>query len=136
MLLGLDGELNLRPFLPHSSLVVYLLRMRRVSCWFSLLMEDVDGSAECVCNSPVGRLRISATADGVYAVVWLKEGEKGELVGENQDPKDCARARQHLATCTDWLTAYFSGSLLESPVAKPPLVIPKKGAYYRKASQK
>lgn len=93
----------------------------------SRVMEEGEGSADCIFDSPVGRLRIAATADGVCAVAWLKEGEKGGVVGENGDEKECARARQHLATCTKWLAAYFSGSLLESPVPRPPLVIPKKG---------
>ena len=89
----------------------------------------MEERASCVFDSPVGRLKIAATADGVYALTWLKEGE---LVGEGGDSKDSARARQHLATCTDWLTAYFSGSLLQSPVPRPPLVIPSKGVFYKR----
>ena len=77
-------------------------------------------------DSPVGRLRIEATAEGICALTWPKDGGDGE-VEKTVDSREIAIARQHLATCTDWLHAYFNGSLLESPVPKPPLVIPKKG---------
>ena len=87
-------------------------------------MEDEE-RASCVFDSPVGRLKVAATTDGICALTWLKEGGEAE---ETPDPRDCARARRHLRTCTDWLTAYFSGSLLECPVPRPPLDIPKKGA--------
>ena len=80
--------------------------------------------ARCVFASPVGKLRITATGEGVCSVAWLKRGE--QLEGESTGGK-CELARRHLATCTDWLTAYFSGSLLHSPVPRPPLVIPKQG---------
>lgn len=77
-------------------------------------------------NSPVGRLRIEATAEGICALTWPKDDGEDE-VEETVDSREIAIARQHLATCTDWLHAYFNGSLLESPVPRPPLVIPKKG---------
>lgn len=85
-------------------------------------MEKVSS----IYDSPVGRLRIEATAEGICALTWPKDGGDGE-VEETVDSREIAIARQHLATCTDWLHAYFNGSLLESPVPKPPLVIPKKG---------
>lgn len=81
-----------------------------------------------VYDSPVGRLKIEATAEGICSLTWPKNEESSEQVEETTDTSDdCAMARQHLTTCTEWLSAYFNGSLLESPVPKPPLVIPKKG---------
>lgn len=77
-------------------------------------------------DSPVGRLRLEATAEGICALTWPKDDGDGE-VEVTVDTREIAIARQHLATCTDWLSAYFNGSLLESPVPRPPLVIPKEG---------
>ena len=85
-----------------------------------------EETVSCTFESPVGRLKISATAEGVCAVTWLKEGEEAQLLEGLTDPTDAARAKQHLETCSEWLTAYFSGSLLESPVPAPPLAIPMK----------
>ena len=93
--------------------------IRAHAYFFSAIMD----LASCLFDSPVGRLRITATAEGVCGVAWLKEGELAEVEGRGDQKK----AREHLATCTDWLTAYFSGSLLQSPVPRPPLVIPKQG---------
>lgn len=78
-------------------------------------------------DSPVGRLRVEATAEGVCALRWVKDDEESEQVEETADPRNRTMAKRHLTTCTDWLSAYFNGSLLESPVPKPPLVIPQKG---------
>lgn len=78
-------------------------------------------------DSPVGRLKIEATAEGICALTWPKDDDASDQVNETIDTRDSAIARQHLTTCTDWLSAYFRGSLLESPVPRPPLVIPKKG---------
>ena len=84
-----------------------------------------EESASCIFQSPVGRLQIKATPDGISSLLWLKEGQQVEQ--EDMKRKDCALAMEHLSTCTKWLTAYFNGSLLKSPVQKPPIIIPKKG---------
>ena len=80
----------------------------------------------CIYDSPVGRLRLEATQEGICAVRWLKDDEESEKIRES-DSTDSALARRHLSTCTTWLSAYFNGSLLKSPVPRPPLVIPMKG---------
>lgn len=80
----------------------------------------------CTFDSPVGRLKLSATSEGVCAVTWLTESEETQLEQEMADSSDAAKAKQHLKQCSEWLTAYFSGSLMESPVPAPPLAIPMK----------
>ena len=100
-----------------------LRRMRRNTC---CAMTDGEAvSVGCVFESPVGRLHVRSTSEGVYSLSWLKEGQQVK-----EERGDCVLGRQHLATCTRWLTAYFNGSLLEFPVPRPPLVIPKKGNNY------
>ena len=84
--------------------------------------------ASTVYDSPVGRLKVEATSDGISALTWSKEVEESEQGEETVKPIGSGLARKHLTTCTKWLSAYFNGSLLENPVPKPPLVIPKKGA--------
>ena len=84
--------------------------------------------ASLVYDSPIGLLKVEANTEGICALTWLKEGEESEQVKEIVESGGDGLAKQHLTTCIKWLSAYFSGSLLEHPVPKPPLVIPKKGA--------
>lgn len=91
-------------------------------------MEKMSGIQSCMYESPVGQLKLEATAEGICSVKWLRDGEdEDQMQSEGSDVEDHALAKQHLNTCTKWLDAYFSGSLLKSPVPKPPLVIPMKG---------
>ena len=92
-------------------------------------MEEKSGIQSCIYESPVGQLKLEATAEGICRVKWLKdgEGEDDQMQPEGSDVEDQTLARQHLKTCKKWLDAYFSGSLLKSPTPKPPLVIPMKG---------
>ena len=82
-------------------------------------------------ESPVGSLELYATSEGICAVKWLKSGkEEREEVQDKETRGDGDEnyriARQHIATCTSWLDAYFGESLLKSPVPRPRLVLPMK----------
>lgn len=87
--------------------------------------------ASIVYDSPIGLLKVEATSEGICALTWLEEDEKSEQGVETVKAIGSGLAKKHLTTCTKWLSAYFNGSLLEHPVPKPPLVIPKKGALHQ-----
>lgn len=103
-------------------------------------------------KTPIGPLKLEATAEGICAVKWLF-GKHSKSKSDSADheqlstpmkeagdngikvvPADVAapvgascRADEHLEVCKTWLDAYFAGTLLESNPPKPALVLPESG---------
>ena len=104
-------------------------------------------------KSPIGPLKLEATAEGICTVKWLfgkhskskadsgdHEQQSTPVKGEDPGGKDSpaaiavgtsgsAKADEHLKICKTWLDAYFAGTLLELNPPKPTLVLPESGAY-------
>ena len=101
-------------------------------------------------KSPLGPLKLEATAEGVCAVKYLfgkhsdseatglphtkpekdRDGGPGQAgtVAEATPSSKRSKAEEHLQVCQAWLDAYFAGTLLQSnPVPKPTLVLPSTG---------
>lgn len=105
-------------------------------------------------RSPLGPLKLEATAEGICAVKYLfgkhsdterahasglpdtKQKESLKRVrGPSQTAADVplssegSKAEEHLQVCQTWLDAYFAGTLLQSnpAVPKPTLVLPSTG---------
>ena len=99
-----------------------------------------------VYSSPIGPLKLTATDEGILAVKYLfgKHKEVDPEAGntavkqaehvEDKGSKDSVEAAEsHLDTCSEWLDAYFQGSLLKSeapPPPRPKLTLPQKGINY------
>ena len=123
-------------------------------------MVDFSGAAEMEVSSviyktPIGPLKLEATAEGICAVKWLfgkhstattdQEQQQSAPTKETDDDTkanpaaiavpvgasgSAAKADEHLQVCKTWLDAYFAGTLLESNPPKPPLVLPESGKVY------
>ena len=109
-------------------------------------------------KTPIGPLKLEATAEGICAVKWLfgkhsksqaDSAEKLSTTTKTQKEEDGvkaspativtgtkgaprassnAKADEHLQVCQAWLDAYFTGTLLQSNPPKPALVLPGSGA--------
>ena len=107
-------------------------------------------------KTPIGPLKLEATAEGISAVKWLfgkhsksksdsadhaEQGSTAPAIKEEDGGKaspssvavgasGSAKADKHLQVCKVWLDAYFAGTLLESNPPKPALVLPESGTLY------
>ena len=107
-------------------------------------------------KTPIGPLKLEATAEGICAVKWLfgkhsksksdstADHEQLSTPGAKEADSDAKASRaagavpsgaygnatkagEHLQVCKTWLDAYFAGTLLESNPPKPALVLPESG---------
>lgn len=104
-------------------------------------------------KTPIGPLKLEATAEGICAVKWLfgkHSKSKSDSAADHEQPSTpikeagdddtkavavpavgaSCRADEHLEVCKTWLDAYFAGTLLESNPPKPALVLPESGMLY------
>ena len=104
-------------------------------------------------KTPIGPLKLEATAEGICAVKWLfgKHSKSKSDSADHEQPSTpikeagesdddtkavavpvgaSCRADEHLEVCKTWLDAYFAGTLLESNPPKPALVLPESGMPY------
>ena len=135
----------------HELMYNCKVRVLCLTCQYYTVATDMEVSS-AIYKTPIGPLKLEATAEGVCAVKWLfgkhskskagsgdheqlstpaKGGDSGKdnpaavAVGTSSS----ARADEHLQICKTWLDAYFAGTLLESNPPKPALVLPESGAY-------
>ena len=85
-----------------------------------------------VYHSPVGTLKLQATAEGVCAVKWLEERQaspprKLQEHAEEEREEVGDPARRHINACVQWLDDYFDGTLLAKKTPRPRLALPMKG---------
>lgn len=107
-----------------------------------VLHSDDKAMASQVYSSPVGPLKLTATKEGISGVKFLSEKREGGVnpatssAAEDKEPPEAhLRAQWHLKVCTEWLDAYFKGTLLKlddaTPPPRPKLDLPKeKGGSY------
>lgn len=122
-------------------------------CWdFSSRAATEMEISSAIYKTPIGPLKLEATAEGICAVKWLfgkhsksksdsadhAEQESTLAIKEEDNGKaspssvavgasGSAKADEHLQVCKTWLDAYFAGTLLEFDPPKPALVLPESG---------
>lgn len=104
---------------------------------YCMMATATARSKELVYSSPLGPLKLTATAEGILAVKYLFGRGEGEDVERARSvPVKCEgdaehfsekEAESHLKICSKWLDAYFQGTLLKSPPPRPKLALANKG---------
>ena len=114
------------------------------------IATEIMEISSTIYKTPLGSLKLEATAEGICGVKWLfgkhSKSQSGHLSTTQEIQKreggcknssapaaidkpisDTTKADEHLKICRAWLDAYFSGTLLQTSPPKPALVLPESG---------